>query len=732
MIITRTSIKAKILILISVVGIIPALLLAFLAPKRTKQLGSDILRMEAKFISKLLSDNLALGMQTVILDDGEALQQTLNALKAQNDAEFAAITSVKVYDTELQLVKGVNIHEKEARFRPVAGQDIQFIGTTEDLLAFCVMHNPDGGVEGYVEITFSKAFLNDRSAANARFSVLLSSILLFASLGLGYFAVNQISKSLKSLSKSARKIARGNVEVIVQEKSRDEIGSLAESFREIVHSLKSKAETAEQIAAGNLEVEVDIVSEDDVLGRTMQSVKESLNSMRSDLQVVIGNLTNGDIDVRCDPHKLEGVYSELLQGINGALDAVIKPILQAVEIMGEYADGDLRREMPPLPGKQVVLTQALNGIRTNVKALIDEGMMLAKAADEGRLDIRGHSEKFKGDYQEIIDGMNNNIDNLLKPVHEAISCLESAAEGDLTVCMTGDYRGDDAKMKIALNTTLNALNEILIEVSSIVVQITKNATLMQESSAALSTGATKQASSLQEITASMSEISSQTRQNAEDATQANSLSTNASSSATEGNLQMKKMLNAMTEINQSSNDIHKIIKTIDEIAFQTNLLALNAAVEAARAGVHGKGFAVVAEEVRNLAQRSAKAARETTELIEDSVKRVDNGSNIANQTATALDEIVGATNSVTELVGRIAEASKEQAAGIEQLTRGLEQIDLVTQSNTTNAESNANSAKDLANHATNLRKMLSKFKIQSANHVADVDFTTPTIVDDNY
>ncbi|NCB30288.1 MAG: methyl-accepting chemotaxis protein [Clostridia bacterium] len=305
---------------------------------------------------------------------------------------------------------------------------------------------------------------------------------------------------------------------------------------------------------------------------------------------------------------------------------------------------------------------------------------------------------------------------MIASIREQASAAEKIAAGDLTTQVSVRSEGDLLGKKLSEMIQMN--NDMLASIYSAADQVAAGAKQISDSSISLSRGAIEQASSIEELTASMEEISGQTRQNAEHANQANTLAEAVKASAERGNLQMGNMLKAMQDINDSSVQIANIIKVIEGIAFQTNILALNAAVEAARAGEHGKGFAVVADEVRNLAARSAQAAQETTEMIEGSVRKVEDGTRIANETAGALHEIVQGIENVAGLVSGIASASTQQTQGIEQINQGIMQVSQVVQTNSATSEEGAAASEELASQAELLKDHVGHFKLKKSENVS--------------
>lgn len=304
------------------------------------------------------------------------------------------------------------------------------------------------------------------------------------------------------------------------------------------------------------------------------------------------------------------------------------------------------------------------------------------------------------------------------PIKGLVGEAKKIADGDLDINIKNTSKDEVGVLAKAFRQMAENMNDAMTNISTASEQVASGSKQVSDSSVALSQGATEQASSIEQLTTALEEISSQTMNNAQNANDANDLAENAKINAVQGNEQMGYMLRAMDEINDASSNISKIIKVIDEIAFQTNILALNAAVEAARAGQHGKGFAVVAEEVRNLAARSANAAKETTTMIEGSIKKVEGGTKIANQTADALNNIVEAVSKVASLVNNIAVASNEQATGITQINQGISQVSVVVQTNSATAEEGAAASEELSSQAEMLKDTVSGFKLKKNNYNA--------------
>ena len=268
-------------------------------------------------------------------------------------------------------------------------------------------------------------------------------------------------------------------------------------------------------------------------------------------------------------------------------------------------------------------------------------------------------------------------------------------------------------INLAIELVLDSTLDVLKQVATAGVQVADGSRQIAEGAQMLAQGSTQQAASVEQLSASLTDIASKTKDNADMADKAAALADTIKQNAEKGNRQMSEMMDAVEEINQASHSISKVIKVIDDIAFQTNILALNAAVEAARAGQHGKGFAVVAEEVRNLAAKSAEAAKDTGGLITNSIEKAELGSRIATETASSLAEIVAGINESAKIVSEIAESSENQSVEIGQINIGIDQVAQVVHQNSATAEQSAAASEEMSGQSAMLEDLIRQFQLRN-------------------
>lgn len=362
----------------------------------------------------------------------------------------------------------------------------------------------------------------------------------------------------------------------------------------------------------------------------------------------------------------------------------------------------------------VIIFVISKGIIKPLRKLSKAANMIADGNLEVQIDI-----KTKDETELVAEAMERTVErlkNYILYINEISNVLNHIANGSLIFELKCDYLGEFSKVKTSIIEIQKTLTQTLTDIGIASDQVASGSDQVASGAQALSQGSTEQASSIEELSATIGDISQHIQKTSKNAYEATQKSIEAVDEVHRGNAHMKELLEAMERINASSQQISKIIKTIEDIAFQTNILALNAAVEAARAGNAGKGFAVVADEVRNLASKSAEAAKNTTALIEGAIKAVEEGTKITNQTAKSLDNIVETTDKTKVIISQISTATEEQAQSVNQVTLGIEQISSVVQTNSATAQESAAASEELSGQAQMLKELVGKFKLNRKNY----------------
>ncbi|BBQ11758.1 methyl-accepting chemotaxis protein [Stenotrophomonas maltophilia] len=484
--------------------------------------------------------------------------------------------------------------------------------------------------------------------------------------------------------------------------------------RAVVGPLGKAVNAIQAVARGDLSVTTQSTGKDEA-GRMLAATADMTAMLRrfSEQTQLMAQMHAGpDISHRI-PEDFPGVYGQLASGINTVIFEHLDAIVDAIEVLNQYAIGNLAPDARRLPGSRAILHESMDAAKASLLAINTQIQQLASAAAAGDFSQRGDAQRFDHDFRVMIEQLNSMMQVADGNLGQLSQLLQSIAAGDLTARMDGQFNGVFARMRDDANTTVAQLTQIVGQIQASASSITLAAGEIASGNSDLSRRTEQQAANLEETAASMEELTSTVRQNAEHARQANQLAIGAHGVASQGGEVVGQVVTTMSAIEASSKKIAEIISVIDGIAFQTNILALNAAVEAARAGEQGRGFAVVASEVRTLAQRSAAAAKEIKGLIDDSVGKVAEGSSLVHQAGSTMGEIVASVQRVTDIMAEISAASQEQSAGIEQVNQTVVQMDETTQQNAALVEEATAAARAMEDQAVQLGEAVARFRLAS-------------------
>ena len=687
----------------------------------------------------------------------QALEQTINLPKGRELLSNVMAKRVDYLDSQVRYMKVIGIDREQAL--QINNQELRpklnaYIAAIRALADYQVELAKEHGAQAIALVEQTRLIL----------IALVVTALLLSGL-IAWLITRSITQPTAKLLELAQDMSAGNFSREVDTSRKDEIGTLAQAFaalRQSINNMKEDAMLLSRAAVeGKLSTRADANRHQGDYRRIVEGVNATLDAVigplnvaanyvdriaqgsippkitdnyNGDFNVIKQNLNTcidavnlliadaatlsraaveGKLNTRADANRHQGDYRRIVEGVNATLDAVIGPL----NVAADYVDRIAKGAIPPkitdsYNGDFNVIKQNLNTCIDAVNLLIADANMLSQAAVDGRIETRAEAIRHQGDYRKIVEGVNATLDAIVVPLNEVMQLLSAVEKGDMTVRVTGDYRGTFARLKDISNNTVTQLAQTITQVTLTADQVSNAASQVSATAQSLSQSSSEQAASVEETTSSIEQMTASINQNTENAKVTDGMAAKAAKEANEGGSAVRETVEAMKQIADK-------IGIIDEIAYQTNLLALNAAIEAARAGEHGKGFAVVAAEVRTLAERSQVAAQEIGQLAGSSVK-------LAEKAGALLDEIVPSIRKTSDLVQEIASASEEQSTGVSQINSAMEQLNQATQQNASASEQLAATAEEMGSQAGQLQQMMQFFRLADNSFSRNANFAMPS------
>jgi len=649
----KMSISTKILALSASIIIVFSSILAFYAPNKAREMANDMLFHEEKFLSKVMAENISLGIQTMAIDDGVALQQSLDAAKNETTEEddVKTISEIKVYDANLSIIKSLYDNQPSIKTKY---DKLTFEETDEEIISYMPLKDQSKEVIGYLQINFSKSLFLEATAKSRSFFIYLALFVFVISISVGYYVLKQIIKKLEVAINVAENLAMGELDFSFENNSNDEIGKLLSSMNKMINSIK------------NLVADVNILSTSAV---------------------------DGNLSVRVDAEKHKGDFKKIVAGVNHTLDAVINPLKVSADYIERIAKGDIPDQIKETyAGDFNEIKNNLNLCIITMNNLSGELKKLNDGVKEGRLDIRINDNKFDNVFNEIAVGINLTVDTLSGPIYKIAEVIQATASAANQISASTEEMASGSSEQAS---NIGEVAAAIEEMTRTIFSTTKNTTFAAESSKQSAEKAKEGGDIVNEVVNGMIKISEVVEQSA------NKIYVLGANSDKIG------------EIIQVINDI---ADQTNLLALNAAIEAARAGEQGRGFAVVADEVRKLAERTTTATKEIAKMIKQIqvdTSLAVESMKigtqNVENGKHLVNKAGDVLKDIIESSEKVTDIIVQVAASSEEQSATSEQISKSNDTINNVIRESSTGINQVAGAAEDLNKLTENLQALVNQF-----------------------